>query len=177
MIQPCKCSGTAANVHAECLERWLRVSGRTSCEICKYEYQIEEMTEAVCVICPTMRIGEDRYTRNLLIIIGFLFFFNVPTFALVTEEPSLDIFLLVNFMQCLMLLCMISKKVRPLETLFVWKIMSSVAFAIGVLTYPNYEYAYLEWGITCCLGILTYLSLVREVRKYNIIYIENYISA
>ena len=35
----CQCKGTCALVHAECLERWIKVSNRTSCEICEAEYK------------------------------------------------------------------------------------------------------------------------------------------
>jgi E3 ubiquitin-protein ligase DOA10 len=41
LIQPCSCRGTAANVHPECLIKWLNISGTESCEICKHEYDCE----------------------------------------------------------------------------------------------------------------------------------------
>ena len=176
MIQPCKCSGTSANVHPECLEHWLRVSGRTACEICKYKYEIQEMEEVVCVLCPPFRLGNDRSVRNMIIVLGFLCFFMLPSLALMTEEGLPGIFIMVNLLQCALVVCLLSSKMRPLETLLLWKVMSSMAFTLGAFMFVNYEYAQMEWVITACVGIITYLSLVRQVRKYNIMYIDNYIS-
>ena len=42
LIQPCDCKGSSAYVHKECLDRWLKTSKRTNCEICLFEYEIEE---------------------------------------------------------------------------------------------------------------------------------------
>ncbi|KAK0183384.1 hypothetical protein PV327_001432 [Microctonus hyperodae] len=38
LISVCKCRGTVALVHVECLERWLTESGHTRCELCGYRY-------------------------------------------------------------------------------------------------------------------------------------------
>ncbi|KAF7995207.1 hypothetical protein HCN44_004679 [Aphidius gifuensis] len=38
LVSVCKCRGTVALVHSECLERWLTESGNTRCELCGYKY-------------------------------------------------------------------------------------------------------------------------------------------
>ena len=38
MVQPCKCSGTMANVHIDCLTKWLEYKSISYCEVCKSEY-------------------------------------------------------------------------------------------------------------------------------------------
>ncbi|XP_011694313.1 PREDICTED: E3 ubiquitin-protein ligase MARCH2-like [Wasmannia auropunctata] len=43
LISACKCRGTVALVHAECLERWLTESGRARCELCGYKYAIRRV--------------------------------------------------------------------------------------------------------------------------------------
>ncbi|XP_077276509.1 E3 ubiquitin-protein ligase MARCHF3 isoform X1 [Temnothorax americanus] len=43
LISACKCRGTVALVHAECLERWLTESGRVRCELCGYKYAIRRV--------------------------------------------------------------------------------------------------------------------------------------
>ena len=40
LISPCKCKGTIAYVHLSCLERWLNVNGRHTCELCQYEFKV-----------------------------------------------------------------------------------------------------------------------------------------
>ena len=37
LIQPCNCTGTTAYVHEECLMKWLNISDRRDCEICKFD--------------------------------------------------------------------------------------------------------------------------------------------
>ncbi|XP_075169077.1 uncharacterized protein LOC142241216 isoform X2 [Haematobia irritans] len=39
LVSPCLCKGTMKYVHIECLERWLNISGNTSCEMCQYQYK------------------------------------------------------------------------------------------------------------------------------------------
>ncbi|XP_018049681.1 PREDICTED: E3 ubiquitin-protein ligase MARCH3-like [Atta colombica] len=43
LISACKCRGTVALVHVECLERWLTESGRARCELCGYKYAIRRV--------------------------------------------------------------------------------------------------------------------------------------
>ena len=37
-LSPCNCKGSQAFVHEECLIKWVKESGRDSCEICKTQY-------------------------------------------------------------------------------------------------------------------------------------------
>ncbi|TKR82497.1 hypothetical protein L596_016216 [Steinernema carpocapsae] len=38
MVRPCACSGSVANVHEICLNKWVARSNRKICEICHQEY-------------------------------------------------------------------------------------------------------------------------------------------
>ncbi|CAI5451404.1 unnamed protein product [Caenorhabditis angaria] len=38
MVRPCDCSGTVGDVHVECLTKWVNMSGKKDCEICKATY-------------------------------------------------------------------------------------------------------------------------------------------
>lgn len=40
---PCRCEGTVGAIHEECLSRWLRYSGKDTCELCKFKYQWEPL--------------------------------------------------------------------------------------------------------------------------------------
>ena len=39
LFYPCKCSGSMKWVHQSCLENWLRVSKKSKCEICDFEFK------------------------------------------------------------------------------------------------------------------------------------------
>nr|CAH7746245.1 unnamed protein product [Callosobruchus chinensis] len=40
LLTPCRCRGTVALVHLKCLERWLRESSHSTCELCNHHYKI-----------------------------------------------------------------------------------------------------------------------------------------
>ncbi|KOC62142.1 E3 ubiquitin-protein ligase MARCH2 [Habropoda laboriosa] len=73
LISACKCRGTVALVHAECLERWLTESGHSRCELCGYKY-------------ATKRVPRHSILRSIAI------WFNT---VIVTRQMLLDILYLV----------------------------------------------------------------------------------
>ena len=171
LICPCKCSGTSAHVHAECLKRWLDVSGRTSCEICKHEFA-KEVVVSECNVCPRVSLSEKHVENNLLVVVGFIMFFLLTSLALITDEGFLDVFVLVNTMQMLMLYCVMSEHMNAGETLFFWKVMSSLAFAVGVVTMGMSSIADLEWILTGCIGVIVYIKLVRKTETRTVLYLD-----
>ncbi|CAG9862293.1 unnamed protein product [Phyllotreta striolata] len=40
LLTPCRCRGTVALVHLKCLERWLKDSHHSSCELCQHHFKI-----------------------------------------------------------------------------------------------------------------------------------------
>lgn len=40
LLTPCRCRGTIALVHLKCLERWLKESNHSSCELCQHHFRI-----------------------------------------------------------------------------------------------------------------------------------------
>ncbi|VVC27778.1 Zinc finger, RING-CH-type,Zinc finger, RING/FYVE/PHD-type [Cinara cedri] len=42
LIQPCTCKGSMGHVHLSCLERWLNENGVGRCELCHFEFNVEE---------------------------------------------------------------------------------------------------------------------------------------
>ncbi|XP_003708623.2 E3 ubiquitin-protein ligase MARCHF3 isoform X1 [Megachile rotundata] len=73
LISACKCRGTVALVHAQCLERWLTESGHTRCELCGYKY-------------ATKRVPRYSIFRSIAI------WFNT---VIVTRQMFLDILYLI----------------------------------------------------------------------------------
>lgn len=171
LIQPCSCKGTAANVHAKCLLRWLAVSGRTSCEICKHPYDIEEEVESRCILCPSFRTADTNSFQNLVFVVGFIFFFLMSAFALLSEL-SVEVFVVVNLMQPLLLFCMDCEDMHPGESLFVWKIMSSSAFGLAVWIDKWTDLACLEWILTACIGIVVYVKLATQQQTNQVLYLD-----
>ncbi|XP_065202244.1 E3 ubiquitin-protein ligase MARCHF3-like [Planococcus citri] len=41
LISPCACKGTLAHIHRSCLEKWLKRSGTTYCELCRFNYTVK----------------------------------------------------------------------------------------------------------------------------------------
>ncbi len=43
LISVCKCNGTAAGVHFDCIQKWILISRRTQCEICHEVYRYHKL--------------------------------------------------------------------------------------------------------------------------------------
>jgi E3 ubiquitin-protein ligase DOA10 len=43
LLTPCACKGSAAHIHGECLAKWLQISKKMECDICKTPYGAEEI--------------------------------------------------------------------------------------------------------------------------------------
>ncbi len=41
LIWPCRCKGSMREVHAHCLEQWLKMRGRKECEVCHTRFNIK----------------------------------------------------------------------------------------------------------------------------------------
>jgi len=39
LISPCNCSGSMANVHRHCLQRWASIASTSNCDICGFDYK------------------------------------------------------------------------------------------------------------------------------------------
>ena len=61
---PCKCTGSMKYVHQECLDKWIRISGRRTCELCRepfddqnlyhFEYAIQALIHIMIFIFVVM---------------------------------------------------------------------------------------------------------------------------
>ncbi|XP_011874270.1 PREDICTED: E3 ubiquitin-protein ligase MARCH2-like [Vollenhovia emeryi] len=72
LISACKCRGTVALVHAECLERWLTESGRARCELCRYKYAIRRVRRYSLLRSVVIWFHTVIATRQMLLDIGYL---------------------------------------------------------------------------------------------------------
>lgn len=57
----CNCTGSMAYVHEKCLQRWIHVSGRTSCELCHDKFNTEQkkfnIEERVIYVIDCMHVS------------------------------------------------------------------------------------------------------------------------
>jgi hypothetical protein len=42
LISPCNCSGSMANVHQHCLQRWASIASTSVCDICGFNYNCRQ---------------------------------------------------------------------------------------------------------------------------------------
>ncbi|XP_002162482.2 E3 ubiquitin-protein ligase MARCHF8 isoform X1 [Hydra vulgaris] len=43
-VSPCLCSGSLLYVHQSCIQKWIKMTGAKSCELCQYGFNIESTT-------------------------------------------------------------------------------------------------------------------------------------
>ncbi|KAH0949018.1 hypothetical protein HN011_008960 [Eciton burchellii] len=72
LISACKCRGTVALVHAECLERWLTESGRVRCELCGHKYATKRVPRYSLFRSVVVWFHTVIATRQMLLDIGYL---------------------------------------------------------------------------------------------------------
>ncbi|XP_032663354.1 E3 ubiquitin-protein ligase MARCH2-like isoform X2 [Odontomachus brunneus] len=72
LISACKCRGTVALVHVECLERWLNESGRARCELCGYKYATKRVPRYGLFRSVVIWFHAVIATRQMLLDIGYL---------------------------------------------------------------------------------------------------------
>ncbi|RLU26906.1 hypothetical protein DMN91_000704 [Ooceraea biroi] len=72
LISACKCRGTVALVHVECLERWLTESGRARCELCGYKYATKRVPRYSLFRGIVIWFHAVIATRQMLLDIGYL---------------------------------------------------------------------------------------------------------
>lgn len=165
LISPCLCAGTSAFVHEECLIKWLNMSGRTDCEICKYEYNYEEVEEIKCTLCPYWYCCDRRSVFWFI-----LFTLGVPCISLVGHCGSEYTFFACNAVLWVLLL-VYREDDHLMEKSVFWKI--SLCMGEFVVAYSEGFWFYYEVDMAL-LGVLTlfvYLQLVSNQSKQVVQYI------
>jgi hypothetical protein len=84
LLEPCRCSGSLAHVHRQCLVRWISVSKSIVCNVCLTEYQCIRLTKTSPLFLCYLRHVKDRLDfSNLLttVSLSVLFMLFVSAFA------------------------------------------------------------------------------------------------
>ena len=171
LIQPCHCSGTAAHVHKECLMKWLKVSDRTDCEICKYEYPYFEVEEERRIQCPVCHVSDDRNVSMFVFFIGVIGLFSMIVLATYWNDTMEDLFMYTNIMQ-LLLLALLSDKIHPRETYVFWKCCSTLGFVLVSFIYDAWSFTLIEATATFVLGVVTLIHLIFKQSKQMVRHIN-----
>ncbi len=164
LIQPCDCTGSTAYVHEECLLKWLRVSNRTDCEICKFQYDTVEVEEKKITWCPKFRLSDSRSSDALIISMGIFGHFTIMYFASLWGASTEDIFVYGNIVQGFFIL-IFHPYMNPREVLFFWKSCSSVSLSLASLVQGGQNYVWFELMITAFIGIHMYVHLIQEAKQ------------
>lgn len=171
LIQPCNCTGTTAYVHEECLIKWLAVSNRTDCEICKFEYEFVEKEEEVTVYCPRWTFATSADATAAVISIGLIGHFVIMFFTSYWGTTTEDMFVYGNLLQGVMLV-LLHPKIRPREVIVFWKCCSSMCLLFASVVQKEWRFLSFEIIATCILALHTYAHLIHEhkqmVRYINI---------
>jgi hypothetical protein len=162
LIQPCNCKGTAANVHPDCLIKWLNISGTTSCEICKFEYECEDvLVNKPCRETCHCRISSDPQLRLTTYSLGFAMICSILVYGWLFTESIETVFLSINIIQLFIItLCsyLIQDSLNALLAFTFFKTCSVLGF--GVLASMGYGWLCLSYDAS----ILAFTLMVLYIR-------------
>ncbi|KAF5306134.1 hypothetical protein FQR65_LT07410 [Abscondita terminalis] len=74
LLSPCQCRGSIALTHMECLERWLKESATSHCELCRYHYTLLRQPKYGLLksILVFMSHPGDRLWEVMFDLLGFI---------------------------------------------------------------------------------------------------------
>jgi len=158
MLQPCDCSGSAANVHKDCLVKWLKISKRTSCEICLFEYLIvEKQPEKECVGF----FSDDFEVEKMVIFTGFCCFIPICPLAYYIGLTVIDIYFTANVIWVISTLAVI-QRVRILPTLTFWKFCLTVSCMIVSFQSQHWDLIIFDCGLLIVFILTTFACLCKN---------------
>ena len=70
LISPCRCDGSMAKVHPNCLMRWLKVRGNHECEICHIIFKVRRMYPSIYIII--YRLLKSLWHEKMILLKGIL---------------------------------------------------------------------------------------------------------
>jgi len=102
-LNPCKCIGTSAYIHAVCLNSWINASGKISCDICKSDYRGLKKTYSFSkALIPLLKVIIDSirlYSYMALIILSYIlsslgwhWIANIPLLNVFSNLPVSDVY-------------------------------------------------------------------------------------
>lgn len=90
--QYCSCTGTCATVHSECLQKWIDISGRDTCELCLSKYQFpKKFSLRFRLKISDMQLSKSLNTSALCGVWGCSLFIINFVFAIIFESFTANI--------------------------------------------------------------------------------------
>lgn len=140
LIEPCRCKGTMAKVHRQCLEKWFDSSGSQTCELCLFTFDVESKRRYR--LFESFGIWIRKPFRRQMLMHDFLFFGSITLISVLMigliifalhhfqfDQNFWEIFSDLYFVS----LCLIA---------FLWIII----FTVSVLLFFNLQiYPWLHW--------------------------------
>ena len=152
-VHPCQCKGECGNVHSECLTRWIEESGNDHCEICRVEYNKQDVASCNMPRCLRklfscyMGARTQLYLKFSSTIFGFscIMFWVIPIPYIIIQTA------LTGLLSVLILLWIYmfeeeEFKGRIYNVVFVWKLAYTIPFLINSTIY------YIQYEQDCHLG-------------------------
>lgn len=87
----CKCDGTSALIHENCLLKWMQVSNKTQCEICHTPYTFVEMKVFKPTCYDSFSPSKDWNTNIIIFIPSFLIVMVTTTCEIILNEFVLGV--------------------------------------------------------------------------------------
>jgi len=144
IIFPCKCTGTNRGVHRKCLNKWLEISKKDECQVCKYKYKYNfrynPSFKRFCNSCIDFSNLEFSNNINIfffIIVILSIYLFLIVIMLSVMDNPRSDII------------------VPVFSSLAIFKILVLRIFdkSLNILKVAKYSQIFLTFLIYSYLGI------------------------
>ena len=113
----CKCVGF---VHKECQERWINVSGRLDCEVCKTPFEDETVYECRPTMGDQRCYFGPRHTATVIFIIMFILNATYAMSLMIAPKWVYGVGLAFA-MQIVLISMFINEPVRPEDIALAWK--------------------------------------------------------
>lgn len=167
LIQPCNCSGSTANVHKECLERWLKTSNKTNCEICLYEYDIirvrpQKSCKERC--CFPIVFSDIPETNNSIKIVGVFGLVPLAPIAYYWGFNPIDTYFVINLIWAVLTLTYV-RRMRILPTITFWKFCTAIGSLTVSFQTQVWKYTAFDGSVVLFFIIVTYMWMLIRQRR------------
>ncbi|XP_038072748.1 uncharacterized protein LOC119741129 [Patiria miniata] len=81
LIRPCRCAGSSASIHRQCLVKWIHISGNRRCEVCNARFSYVPLSERMRGFMEKFR--QNRRWRNaaFAVLVGLVVILYLIIFA------------------------------------------------------------------------------------------------
>lgn len=171
LITPCQCDGTMAFVHKECIERWIEISNRETCELCHAAFDNTKVH--IPSRCYRRYTDPQFIPRALAVMLALIY--SVANWHETYYSNRADHFYMISntmFVLTYMILWSVTVYSRgtALGVTLIWFMTFSLSSCILYLTdttsaEPNFIYTHLfnAVAVAACIGSEYVLYITRRI--------------